>query len=224
MIVHPLSTGLGLSFLLEEADGLFLVDCGSPAQEGIVQAKMRELGRQDLKLIWVTHAHYDHYGSAAALRNKTGALVGVHPADAPYMEAGLSPLGNSRGRGSVLVLAQAVLFRIKPLPAVKPDFLLQDGDRLDAWGLTGQILHTPGHTPGHSCLVLDQGIAFAGDLIARRPATRLQDRLAVNWSQLPLSLEKLKTARPELIYTGHSKVPVTSTELQKLAVRDQHLI
>jgi glyoxylase-like metal-dependent hydrolase (beta-lactamase superfamily II) len=49
---------------------------------------MKELGRTDLKAIWITHAHYDHYGSAATLRRATGARIGVHPADANYLVRG----------------------------------------------------------------------------------------------------------------------------------------
>src|SRR5659263_83973 len=75
--LHILDCGFGLGFLVEAPGGLFLIDCGSPGQHQKVLEKMHELGRSDLKLIWITHAHYDHYGSAAALRDLTGARIGV---------------------------------------------------------------------------------------------------------------------------------------------------
>lgn len=216
MVVHPLHTGLAYSFLLESPDGLFLVDSGSPGRERAVLDQMEILGRGDLRLIWITHAHYDHYGSAAALRRLTGAKIGVHPADAGFLTRGESPLGQARGRGRVLKLAQALLLRLRPLPAAQPDFTAEGGSRLNDWGLPALILHTPGHTPGHSCILLDSGTAFAGDLIARNPKTRLQDLLATDWNHLPGSLARLRAAHPNLVYTGHSTQPLDGEAMQNL--------
>lgn len=205
MRIHLIPCGLGVSFLIETDRGLFLIDAGSPGQQDVVLAKMRALGRTDLKLIWVTHAHYDHYGSAAALRQQTGAVIGVHPADAASMAAGQSPLGTSRSYGFIYPLAQRVLNRVRPLPAAPPDFTLEDGQTLHSFGLNASVLHTPGHTPGHTCLLLDEGTAFVADLLGSFPRLRLQGLLAVDWSQLPHSLERLQAAKPQWIYTGHGR-------------------
>ena len=64
MRIHPLSCGFGFGFLIETSAGMYLVDSGSPANQDRVLNKMKKLGRDDLKAIWITHAHYDHYGSA----------------------------------------------------------------------------------------------------------------------------------------------------------------
>jgi glyoxylase-like metal-dependent hydrolase (beta-lactamase superfamily II) len=139
---------------------------------------MKELGRTDLRLIWITHAHYDHYGSAAALRESTGARIGVHPADAGSLVAGQSPLGTPHRYGFIYSLGQSLVNRAWPLPATSPDFTLDDGETLGRFGLDASVLHTPGHTPGHTCLLLPGGIACAGDLIASFPRPRLQALLA----------------------------------------------
>lgn len=205
MRVHPIRCGFGIGFLIEADTGLFLVDSGTPGQEQHVLATMRALGREDLKVIWITHAHYDHYGSAAALRRLTGAHIGVHPADAEAMTAGLSPLGSTRSYGFVYPVAQRLLNRIHPLPPTPPDFTLEDGQTLELFGLNAQVLHTPGHTPGHTCLVLSEGTAFAADLISSNPRPRLQYLLATDWSQLADSLACLQQAQATWIYTGHLK-------------------
>jgi hydroxyacylglutathione hydrolase len=129
MRIHPLSCGLGLAFLIELPQGLFLCDSGSPGQQWRVLAKMKALGRNDLKAIWITHAHYDHYGSAAALRELTGALIGVHPADAEYLSSGQSPLGTPRSFGVLFQPSQALFMHIRPLPPASPDFTLVDGEQ-----------------------------------------------------------------------------------------------
>ncbi len=166
MQIHPIPCGLGIAFLIETPHGLYLVDCGSPGQEAAVYTKMRELGRADLKLIWITHAHYDHYGSAAALRQATGARIGVHSADADTLAAGKSPIGTARGRGLVYVVAQPAAMLLRPLPPAPPDFTLENGETIERFGLDAAVLHTPGHTPGHSCLLLEGGTAFAADLVS----------------------------------------------------------
>lgn len=202
--------------MIEAPWGLFLVDSGSPGHHLRVLDRMKVLGRADLKLIWITHAHYDHYGSAAALRRLTGALIGVHPADAESLRAGRSPLGKPRRHGMLFPLVQPLLNLAWRLPATPPDFTLEDGDTLEQFGLPARILHTPGHTPGHTCLLLPDGTALAGDLLGRHPAPQLQHLLAADWTQLPGSLRKLQAARPEWVYTGHSAQPLPGRVVQRI--------
>ncbi len=217
MRVHPISSGLGVSFLIETKRGLYLIDSGSPGQQGRVLAKMRQLRRTDLKLIWITHAHYDHYGSAGALRDLTGAPIGVHPADAASMLAGLSPLDTFRSYGFIYPPAQRVIGRFNPLTATRPDFLLEDGQTLEQFGLEASILHTPGHTPGHTCVLLKEGsIAFAADLIGAFPKVRPQGLLATDWDMMPSSLARLQAAQPEWFYTGHSLLRTPGDLLAKM--------
>lgn len=216
MRIHPLSTGLGLSFLVETNAGLFLVDSGSPGQQEVVLAKMRALGRTDLRVIWITHAHYDHYGSAAALRALTGAPIGAHPADAEFMHSGTSPLGTSRAYGFIYPPAQRVVSRLRGLQTTPPDFLLDDSQTLERYGLNATVLFTPGHTPGHTCLLLEDGTVFAADLIGGFPWPRLQGLLATDWDLLPASLARLQREQPCWVYTGHVKTPFPGERIMRI--------
>lgn len=215
-LVHPIPCGMGIAFLLESAEGSYLIDTGTPHHEAQILAALKQLGRTDLKLIWITHAHYDHYGSAAALRAITGAKIGVHAADAPFLKAGQSPLGSSHQYGFIYPLGQPILNHFRPLPPTEPDFILRDGDSLQSLGLDAYVLHTPGHTPGHTCLLLADGTAFAGDLIYGGTHPGLQRLLAVDWEQLPASLARLQAAKPERIFTGHADTPLSGEALQQI--------
>ncbi len=216
VLVHPVACGLGYAFLIENHKGMYLVDCGSPNQEDKVLAKMQALNRNDLKVIWITHAHYDHYGSAAALRTITGAKIGVHPADAEYLRRGQSPLGSYRAYGAFLRIGQQIANARQPLKAVNPDFCREDDGSLQAFGLEATVLHTPGHTPGHACLLLQNGVAFAGDLIGRARKPHRQALLATNWTALDASLERLRAYKPEWIYVGHSPKPISGRVLKDI--------
>lgn len=211
--IHPLNCGLGMAYLFELPQGLFLCDTGSPGQAKRIVKKMEALRRTDLKAIWITHAHYDHYGSAAALRQLTGALIGVHPADAESLKRGQSPLGTARHYGVLFRPALALLDPILPLAATQPDFTLEDGESLARFGFNATVLHTPGHTPGHSCLLLPDGIVIVGDLVAGIRRKRLQRLVATDWSELPGSLARLQAASPAWVYTGHSPHPVPGSDL-----------
>jgi len=100
------------------------------------------------------------------------------------------------------------------LPATNPDFTSIGGETLEQYGLDATILHTPGHTPGHTCVQLEGGIVVAGDLLGQFPRPGLQRLLAIDWEQIPQGLATLQTARPQWIYTGHSRHPLPGRALE----------
>lgn len=216
MHIHPISCGFGIGFLIENANGLFLIDTGSPGNHDQVLSKIKELGRNDLKLILITHAHYDHYGNAFTLRELTGARIAAHRLDAESMFQAQSPLGSSRRYGFLFFPIQFILNKINPLPSVNADILLEDGDSLEEYGLDAKVLHTPGHTAGHSSFIFKNGIAFSGDLIGRRFNIHHQNLLATHWHKIPGSIQKLKRENPDFIYTGHSPTPISNEDLNRL--------
>ena len=217
MQVHTLFVGLASVYLLETGNGLFLVDAGSIGIERVILKRMNALGRDDLRMIFITHAHLDHYGSAAALRRHTGATIAVHQADAAWMARGETPLGTTRGRGQVVGAFFPLLERLLGPPPAPPDLALRDGDSLEEFGLPARLLHTPGHTPGSSCLLVDGGLAFAGDLISSTITFHAQRFYAHDWSLIPVSLARLAAQSPEKTYTGHGHRALGLDALQKLA-------
>jgi glyoxylase-like metal-dependent hydrolase (beta-lactamase superfamily II) len=191
------------AYLLETQQGLVLVDAGAPGQQDKVLAAMRRLSRWDLRIIFITHAHLDHYGSAAAIRNTTGAKVAIHHADANIMAQGETDLGQPRGFGRVIAkLFPFLRSFIKPDP-VLADILLEDGDDLSDFGLDARIVHTPGHTPGSASLLYKGRHAFVGDLISTAGKPHVQRNYATDWSQISSSLRNLASFRPEVVYPGH---------------------
>ena len=112
-----------------------------------------------VKQIVITHAHIDHIAGAAKLKQLTGAPILYHQADLPLV--GMMDI-------------QASWLRIATPEVPPPDDTLDDGKNivigasadLGRAGLTGTILHTPGHTEGSVCLYLpDQSLLIAGDTL-----------------------------------------------------------
>ena len=218
MFVHNLDMGLARAYLLETKAGLYLVDAGMPGMQEIVLGFMRSIGRDDLRLIFITHAHLDHYGSAAALRKLTGAPVAIHSADAEALSLGETPLGNARGRGQLVKYLLPLLRPFLKLEPVQPDLILKDGDLFDSFDLNASLVHLPGHTPGSSALFVQREHAFVGDLLSTSGKPHLQKYYASDWRQIPNSLAYLQKHNPLWVYPGHGAHPLAGVELEKLSV------
>jgi hydroxyacylglutathione hydrolase len=106
-----------------------------------------------LKAIWLTHAHFDHVGAVAELKNDYGVPVHLHPADNELLE------------NAAASAAQWGIVIKQPPPA---DEALSDGQVLTLGGLELQCLFTPGHAPGHIAFYLpEEKLVFAGDALFR---------------------------------------------------------
>ena len=214
--VHSVCAGLSTTYLVENEAGIILVDAGCPHCERSILRRIRALENGSLRLIFVTHAHLDHYGSAATLRRLTGAPIAIHRADAGAMAEGETPIGSVRGSGWLMwTLLRLFKPYVRPEPT-PPDVLLDDGDDLRAFGLDAAVVHTPGHTPGSSSLVVEGRIAFVGDLLSTSVRPRVQRSFADDWSLIPHSLARVQELRPEWVYAGHGRHALSGETLQRL--------
>lgn len=211
-----LPLGLTQSYLLEFDAGLLLVDSGLPGSESRILAKMAVINRNDLRLIFITHAHLDHYGSAAAVRRHTGAPIAIHPLDQAYMARGETPLGSTRGRGRLVHPFLPVLHRFVMVEPTQADIYLEDGDSLGDYGIDAYVLHTPGHTMGSLSLIVEGRHAFVGDLVSTFRKPHPQRYIAHDWSLIADSLDRLKSLELEWIYAGHGNLPLDRESLMAL--------
>ena len=217
--IHSIRVGVSFCYLIEGGDGAVLVDTGSRGHERRIIRHLRHLGCDNLRLVFITHAHLDHYGSAAALRRVTGAPVGIHEADSAVMERGETPLGDVRGWGRVM---RGLMPVIRPFTRPEPaqaEILFEGGERFDRYGVDAELVHTPGHTPGSSVLVVEGRHAFVGDLVSTRWRDHAQLFYATDWAALARSLQRLQKLDLEWIYTGHGGRPMSGKAFKTLKAR-----
>jgi hydroxyacylglutathione hydrolase len=92
------------------------------------------------------------------------------------------------------------------VPPVEPDILLRGGERLDEYGIPGQVVHVPGHTPGSIAVLLDSGEVLIGDLavdllgLRKRPGPPI---VAWDLAKNAESVRQLAALNPRLAYSGH---------------------
>lgn len=132
--VHYVGTEQLAAYLITGRRGHILIDGAMPESADQIAANIRRLGFRlsDVDILLVNHAHMDHAGGLARLKQLTGARLLASAGDRPELESG------------------TIAYRDEswPFPAVKVDGTLRDGQRvrLGATVLTTHL--TPGHTKG----------------------------------------------------------------------------
>ena len=162
-------------FLLRDAR-MTVVDTGFGSRATRIVKAANRLGYAptDIARIIITHHHPDHTGGLADLKRATGAEVVAHRADAPHIDGRSSQLGASRPRWLAEVLAP--LYRPFAGDPVAVDTPVEDGQELPVLG-GARVVHTPGHTPGSICLMLEQErLVIVGDLLVHRFGLRLPSK------------------------------------------------
>ncbi len=151
-------------YLITEG-GLTLVDSGLPGNGGTILRYVRKIGRdpQELKLILATHHHPDHSGSLHEIKCLTGALVGAHADDAPFLRGEELAWRIESSPPHKFILWSSCL-ALRPR-RVEVEVELEEGTMLNALGGL-KVLHTPGHTPGSICLYSkERKVLFSGDTV-----------------------------------------------------------
>jgi metallo-beta-lactamase class B len=124
------------SYLITSPQGHILVDTVMPESTSQIKASIEKLGFKvtDIKYLLNTHAHIDHTGGFAELKQASGAQMVAGEADKPLLEGGYYP-----GAREVKEL---------DFPPVKVDRTVREGDKVTVGSVVLTAHETPGHSPG----------------------------------------------------------------------------
>ncbi|HEY0401020.1 MAG TPA: MBL fold metallo-hydrolase [Blastococcus sp.] len=220
------------AYLLRGEGGDTLVDCGiaagvdgggDPGPDGTaaVTAALAAAGSdlERLERLVVTHAHIDHFGLAGEVVRRSGGELWMHrrtdldlakyddPEEA--VDRRTLMLADHGLYGTELTETSEGLRDWLPvMPSVgRPSRLLDGGERFGAGGRTWEVVHTPGHSPGHVCLWnADDRLLCSGDHLLRVVSPPVTFERGFDPDPLGSYLESLDRVRdlaPELVLPGH---------------------
>lgn len=176
-----------------DSDAIAIVDPGSEPDRII--AEVEATGRKP-QAIWITHAHVDHIGAIAPIRQKWNVPVWLHPLDEPLYRVG--------GR-------QAQLYGIPYDEPPPPDRSFAEGENVTLGSLELSVMHVPGHAPGHVVLH-GYGNALVGDCLFAGSIGRT-DLPFSNAAQLEASLQKIISLPAEtVVHPGHGDITTIGEE------------
>ncbi|OIO26980.1 hypothetical protein AUJ14_00755 [Candidatus Micrarchaeota archaeon CG1_02_55_22] len=186
MIIERVESGpFGTNaYLVVDGCAAMVVDCPQDSAEELV--KLAKLANAKIKLVAVTHGHFDHVHDVAKLKELTGAKVVVHALDAHLLE---SP--DEYGFGFTT-------------PSSKPDAFLVEGQVLRVGAVEFCVLHTPGHSKGSCCFYFEkEELLFSGDLLFAGGVGRT-DFPESKHADLLASLKRVASLPPQtLVLPGH---------------------
>lgn len=169
------------AYLVEGDDGYTLIDCGWGLPEVLetLEGALSDLGKRLDQIRWVvaTHFHTDHYGMAGTIAKLGGAKLMMHAADWAVLDTNFRDIDVEIGRRDAWLARNgfplsgyasedrgrlyARRFTLKA-----PDRMLGDGEVLQLGSHRFRIVWTPGHTPGHICLLdAERSVLLSGDHI-----------------------------------------------------------
>jgi len=200
-MIERIKCGMNNAYLLSQGDNAILIDTATRASRKKI---LRACRGKNVKLIVLTHGHYDHAQNAAALSRELGAPIAMHPADKPLLtDMTAEPLQSPVWTGKILIgfmkLSKGKFPKSEPFePAVK----LCEGFSFEEYGVDARVIELPGHTRGSVGVVSADGL-LAGDALTNLfpPAGK-----AALWSDEAAMLESAARAGAlgdMTVYFGH---------------------
>ncbi|MDB4584417.1 MBL fold metallo-hydrolase [Draconibacterium sp.] len=194
------------SILIVNGTNSILVDTGvkSNLQRFKTLFEKHGLSPKDIKLIVLTHTHYDHTGNLKELVKLTGAKVLVHKNEFENLKNGFTPVPIGQGRYSGLIskLGRKIWPTYASPKPFDADLINENEFDLADFEIEGKIISTPGHTNGSQSILIDKKL-IAGDTFLNMKNGRVFPPFANAPKTLLETWQQLFTMNIEDVYPGH---------------------
>ena len=198
--------GYSNATLIVNGKNSILVDTGVKGNMKQIQIlfKQAHLKPSDLKLIILTHTHYDHTGNLAALKKWTGAKVMVHKNEFENLKNGYTPIpAGTRSCPKFISRAGSLIFpRFASPNPFNAELINENEFDLTEFGIDAKVIHTPGHTKGSQSVIF-RNTAIAGDTFVNMRNGWIFPPFADEPKILLQTWQKLFELGIEEIYPGH---------------------
>ena len=212
------------SYLISTGEKFVIIDTGTPTREAVATLidGIENAGYQlkDIAGIIITHMHIDHIGNAGLLQEKSGAKVYMHGEEYEFVKYFIMNTKESfEDTGRILLKNGAPIELLENIAVTHPglsarDYYktikeiekVKDGEILKFGELKLRAIETPGHSPHHICLYLeDEKILFTGDHILSdiTPNIRMPMDNENPLDEYINSLNKVEKLDVKKYYPGH---------------------
>ena len=191
----PIGTNCYLVRAASDAADAVVIDPGDEAAE--IERALAAAGASCVAIL-LTHSHYDHFGALADLADSTGA-----------------PVWLPEGELDVFRRPGDFFPGIAMRPYTADATRLAGGETVEAGGISFQVRHVPGHSPGHLSYYAD-GALFSGDVLFSGSVGRV-DLPFGDWDTLLDSIRSLTEAYPPetVVLSGHGPATTLGDELAR---------
>lgn len=209
--IHPIVLGPDHCYIIREK-GTIMVDGGAPrkAREFAESIKKIPVRPEDVRLIVITHGHWDHIASAKEIKELTGGKIAMHYREKEWLEKSLKPMPPGvTAWGKILSKMITIYLPMVHIPATQVDVVIGDeGLALEEYGIPGRVIWTPGHSSGSVSILLETGDAFVGDMAMNKFPLSLRPGLPIfaeNNDKLKESWRSLLVRGAKMIYPAHGE-------------------
>ncbi|GFI11544.1 hydroxyacylglutathione hydrolase GloC [Lachnospiraceae bacterium] len=209
--IHRIKCGNSNCYIVENGTSGILVDTG---KKEFLNKVIEQCKAYNVKLIVLTHAHFDHAENAAQISNALGIPIGMNEKDCSLIESNTNQrLSAESFLGKIVLSVSLKEFSAHTMEEFKPDVLLNDKDSLSAYGIDANVIALPGHTEGSIGLDVENTYLIAGDALMNMfyPTVSM---LFHNKHDMLESARKISRLGNRRIYFGHGK-PVSNKQWVK---------
>ena len=211
------------NWLIPGDNGYILIDTGYNTGFRRFQRKLKKnrIRPEDIKTIFLTHAHDDHAGFLNEVLAVTPAKVILHPKAVEGLQKGQNSFAGGCSGRLAWCFCQVLSLLGKGehrYPAIREEYLdrlvTTDSKAFQSMNLPFQVLETPGHTADHISLLKDDTL-FCGDAAMNGFPSRKRVIIWIeNLLQFRQSWEKILQSEAKMVYPGHGN-PFPAEDLKK---------
>lgn len=165
--IRKLLGGRSNVFLVTQNNAHILFDTSTTKYQDKLVKVLQKIGVSDIRILVLSHTHFDHAGNAAFIREKFHAEVLVHSSESADLIAGEGsiPRGTNLITRTLVALLGGKWKVWMRYPGCDPDIEVNEYLDLSGYGIHANLIHTPGHSPGMISMVADGEIALVGDAL-----------------------------------------------------------